>query len=142
MKVSILTLSNSPCHFPNHKSVFIQILHDFSVLWTIIPLYFFRSHVILYAQKGLIKPQIFETFECLDQNSPNSCHFWNNKLVLQILHQSSVFWDITPLYFFSWNFIYFQQKASLWMYKFGEISLEKSTVLNFALWKAPFVKII
>ena len=32
---------------------------------------------------------------------------------LQILHHSSVLWDITPLYFCSWNFIYFQQKESI-----------------------------
>ena len=29
------------------------------------------------------------------------------------MHQSSVSWDITPLYFFSWNFIYFQQKEPI-----------------------------
>ena len=61
-----------------------------------------------------MKVQIFETFECLGQNSPNSCHFWNNKSVFpQIVHHSSVSWDITPLYFFSWNFIYFQQKEPI-----------------------------
>ena len=46
--------------------------------------------------------------------SSNSCYFWSNKSVfLQILHQSSVSWEITPLYFFSWNFIYFRQKESI-----------------------------
>ena len=55
--------------------------------------------------------QILKTFECLDQNSPNSCQFSNNKLVfVQILHQFSLSWGITPVYFFSWNCIYFQQK--------------------------------
>ena len=55
-----------------------------------------------------------ETFECSGHNSPNSCHFWNSKSVfLQILHHSSGSWDITPLYFFSWNFIYFQQKKPI-----------------------------
>ena len=40
--------------------------------------------------------------------------FWNNKSVfLQILHHSSVSWDITRLYFFSWNFTYFQQKEPI-----------------------------
>ena len=34
---------------------------------------------------------------------------------LQILYHSSVSWDITltPLFFFSWNFIYFQQNESI-----------------------------
>ena len=38
-------LPNSSCHFPNHKSVFLQILHGSSVSWNITPLYFFRSNV-------------------------------------------------------------------------------------------------
>ena len=103
-------LPNSSCHFPNHKPVFLQILHDSSVSWKVTPLYFFRSKVIYFARKGPIKVQIFETCECSDQNSPSSCHFLNNKSrFFQILH-SSVSWDITSLYLFSWNFIYFQQK--------------------------------
>ena len=35
------------CHFPNHKSVFLQILHHPSVSWKITPLYLFRSNIIL-----------------------------------------------------------------------------------------------
>ena len=71
-----------------------------------------------------------------------SCHFPNHKSVfLQILQHSLVSWDITPLYFFSWNVIYFN-KSSLSKYKFGEISLEQLKVWNFALLWAPFVKII
>ena len=56
----------------------------------------------------------FENFEYWGQISPNSCYFWNNKSVFfQILHYSSVSWDINPLYFFSLNFIYFQQKEAI-----------------------------
>ena len=52
-----------------------------------------------------MKVQIFETFECSGQNSPNSCHFWNNRSVfLQILRQCSGSWDMT---------VYFQQKESI-----------------------------
>ena len=41
-------------------------------------------------------------------------HLWNKKSIfLQILHLSSMSWDITPLYFLSWNFIYFQQKEPM-----------------------------
>ena len=40
--------------------------------------------------------------------------FRNDKSVpLQILYHSSVSWDTTLLYFFSWNFIYFQQKEPI-----------------------------
>ena len=46
------------------------------------------------------------------ENLPNSsCHFGKHKSIfLQILHQSSVPSNITPLYFFSSNIIYFVQK--------------------------------
>ena len=104
-------LLNSSCHFPNHKSVFLQTFHDSSVSWKITPQYFSRSNITYFARKRPIKVHISETFKCLDQNWPNCCHFWNNKSVfLQILYHSSVSWDITPLDVFSWNFIYFQQK--------------------------------
>ena len=36
-----------------------------------------------------------------------------NQFFLQILHHSSVSWDITTMYLFSWNFIYFQQKEPI-----------------------------
>ena len=55
-------LPNSSYHFPNQKSSFLQILHDYSVSWKITPLYFFRSNVIYFARKGPIKVQIFETW--------------------------------------------------------------------------------
>ena len=39
-------LPNSSSHFPNHKSVFLQILHHTLVSWNIAPLYFFSSNII------------------------------------------------------------------------------------------------
>ena len=93
-KCSGENFSNSSCHFPNHNSVFLQILHDSSVSWKITPLYFFRPNVLYFTRKGPIKVQIVETFE------------WSD-------HHSSVSWDITPLYFFSSNYIYFQQKEPI-----------------------------
>ena len=72
-------LPNFSCHFPNHKSVLLQILNHSSVSWKITLLYFFRSSVIYFAHKEPIKVQVFETFQCLGQNSPSSCHFCNNK---------------------------------------------------------------
>ena len=44
--------------FPNHKAVFLQILHSTSISWKITPLYFFRSNVICFAQKEPIKVEI------------------------------------------------------------------------------------
>ena len=72
-------LSYSSFHFPNHKSVFHQLLYHSSVSWKITLLYYFRLNVMCFAQKQLNKSKSFENFECSDQNSPNSCHFWNNK---------------------------------------------------------------
>ena len=66
---------------------------DSSVSWKITLLYFFRSNVIFFAEKMSIKVQLFETLECSNQNSPNSCHFWNSKSVFfQISHHTSVLW--------------------------------------------------
>ena len=78
---------------------FLQILDHSSVSWKITTLYLLRSKFIYFAQKKLIEEQLFENFEYLDQNSKNYCLFRNNKLIfLRILHNSSVSWDITPLY--------------------------------------------
>ena len=46
----------------------------------------------------------------------DSCHFWNKKSIfLETLHHSSVSWDITPLYHFNWNYIYFTQKEPVYV---------------------------
>ena len=55
LKCSSENLPNFSCHFPNHKSVFLQILHQSSVSCKITPLYFFRSKVIYFAKKEPIK---------------------------------------------------------------------------------------
>ena len=46
-------LSYSSCHSPNHKSIFLQILHHHSVSGKITPLYFFRSNIKYFAQFSL-----------------------------------------------------------------------------------------
>ena len=50
LKCSCENLLYSSRHFPNHKSVFLQILHHPSVSWKITPLYFFRSNIKYFAQ--------------------------------------------------------------------------------------------
>ena len=120
MKVPILTLSSvlvKTCQIPDvifQPQVSFFFFSNFAWLFSVTKnnSSSLRSNVIYFARKGPIKVQIFQTFECLDQNSPNSCHFWNKKSVfLQILHHASVSRDKTPL--FSWNFIYFQQKEPI-----------------------------
>ena len=79
--------SNSSCHFPYHKSIFLQILHDFSLSWNITPLYFFRSNVIYFSQKELMKMQFFKLLGAR-KNSENLKNF----LVLKI-HQVLVIFE-------------------------------------------------
>ena len=95
-------LSNSLCQFWNDKLIHLQILYPSSVLWKIIPLYFFSSKNIYFAEKEPIKMTIFETFERSGQILSNSlCQFWNDKSIpLQILYLSLVSWKIIPLLFF------------------------------------------
>ena len=87
---------NSLCQFWNDKSILLQILYPSSVSWKTIPLYFFSSNNIYFAQKEPIKVKIFETFECSGQNLSNSVsQFWNDELIpLQVLHHSSGSWKI------------------------------------------------
>ena len=128
--------------FPNHKSVFLQILNHFVVSWKITPLCFFRSNVIYFAQKEPIKVKIFRISSAQVK-----------------IHQILVIFETTNQFFFKfcitiqchkiqllYNFLaeilYTFNKRSLSKYKFGEISCEQSKVWNFALWWVPFVQIM
>ena len=107
--------------FSNFAPLFSVMKDNSSVLFEV------KRYIL--CTKGTNQSKNFDNFVCSDQNSPNPCHFWNNKsVVLQILSHSSVSRDITPLYFFSSNFIYTFNKRSLSKYRFGEISHEQSKV--------------
>ena len=138
-KCSGQILSNSLSQFWNNKSISLQIFYPSSVWWKTIPLYFFSSNNIYFAQKELIKMKIFESFECSSQILSNSlCQFGNNKLIsLQILYLSSVSWKIIPLYFFSSNIIYFVQKESIKMNCFLDFWV---LGLNFVKFLMPILK--
>ena len=109
------SLSNSLYQFWKNMSIPLQILYSSSVLCKITPLYFFTSNNIYFPQKEHIKMKIFETFKCSGQNSSNSsCQFWNDKSIpLQILHHSSLSWQITPLWILSSYFFNFGLKDSI-----------------------------
>ena len=66
-------LPNFSCHFPNCRSIFLQILLHSLVSWKIIPLYFFRSNVIY--KKGTNQNRNFENFKCSGQNSSSLAIF-------------------------------------------------------------------
>ena len=78
--------------FSKPQSVFCQILHHSEVSWKITPLYFFRSNIIYFGEKELIKGQIFETIKCLGQTSSNFlCQFWNDIRNLMMFDPSILF---------------------------------------------------
>ena len=90
------------------KSIPFHIFRHFSMSFYITPLWIFSSCIFYFGQKDSIKAPILTPPSCSGENLSNS-----KSVFLQILHHSSVSWDKTPLYFFSWNFIYFQQKEPI-----------------------------
>ena len=110
-------LSNSFCQFLNKKSIPLQIFYPSPVSSKIIPLYFFSSKKVYFAQKALMKMTIFEIFRLSVQISSNPfSEFWNDKWTpLQILYPSSVSWKIIPLYFFCSKNLYFALKEPITM---------------------------
>ena len=80
--------------------------HNFSVNFELM-------HFLLWTI-GSHESSNFDTFKCSGENLSNSFHFPINKSIfLQVLHHSSMSWEITSLYFFSSNNIYFVQKLSV-----------------------------
>ena len=81
--------------------------HNSSVNFNLIPF-------VLWT-KGSHQSPSFKSFKCSGENLPNlSCHFSNHESVfVQNLHNSSVSWKITPLYFCSSNNIYLAQKEPI-----------------------------
>ena len=103
-----------------------------------------KDKLIYFAKKGPMNVQILEAFECSDQNSPNSpnsCHFWNSKSVfLQILHQSSVSWDITLLYCISFNVIYIQKREPIKVQIWSNFTWAVKMFLKFCTLMGSFCK--
>ena len=93
----------------NFALFFTVMTHNVSVNFKVIP--------FLLWTKGSHQSPNFDTFKCFGENLPNfSCHFSNYKSVfLQNLHNSSVSWKLTLLYFRSSNNIYFTQKEPIKM---------------------------
>ena len=91
----------------NFTLFFIAMTHNSFVNFKVIP--------FLLRTKGSHQSLNFDTSKCSGENLPNSsCHFWNHKPVfLQNLHNSSVSWKITPLYFCSSNIMYFGHKKPI-----------------------------
>ena len=61
-KCSDKNLLNSWCHFPNHKSVFLQILHDSSVSWNMLHCTFLGQTLYTLHKKDQSKWKFFRLF--------------------------------------------------------------------------------
>ena len=101
--------------FSNVASFFIAITHNFPVRFKLI-------HFLVCIKEPKGSPN-FETFVCSGEKLPNfSCYFLNHKSIfLRIFHHTIVSGNITPLYFFSSNTIYFGQKQPV-KCKFSRLS--------------------
>ena len=117
-------LSYSSCHFPNHKSVFLQILHHFSVSCKKTSLHFFRSEVIYLALKEPIKVEILRILNALVKIHQILVIFEKtNKFFFEfcITLQCHETW---MLYTFLAEILYTFNKRSLSKHEFGETSRE------------------
>ena len=122
----LLTIMSSHWH-PNNKSLKVSdVWKNFSAFWRGI------------SEKGTGEKKIFPNVEggekrgadqdflkkleggtYIGGHCDSSCHLWSQKSVfIRILHHSSVSWETTLLYFFSWNFISFGQKEPIKMQNF------------------------
>ena len=117
-------LPNCSYHFPNHKSIFHQIvLRHSSESWKITPLYFFRSNIIDLAQKTQSKCKFLRLPSA--HVNIHQTYFWNNKSIFfKIMHHFSMWWDIN----FLTEILCTSNKRSLSKYKFSGILCEQSKV--------------
>ena len=105
-------------------SFFIIMTHNFSVNFKLL-------HFLLWTI-GSHQNSNFDTFKYSGENLPNSsCHFTSNKPVfVQILHHSSVSSEMTSLYLFSSNNIYFVQKEPIKVKIFGTFECSGQNLSN------------
>ena len=113
--------------------------HHCSVSWKITPLHFLAQTLYTLDKKNPSKCNV-QTFERLRENSPNSSgHIWNQKSVFRsTLYHSTVSWEITLLYFFSWNFIWFVTEGDHQSGKLSDFQLLTLNFTKFVLWYAFF----
>ena len=97
-KCSGENMPNSSCHFLNHKSVFLPILHRSLVLWVITHLYFFSWNITLVKSSPL-KWRFFWDFRVLESRFVKFLMSILKRQVNspQIFYHFSVSLHITPL---------------------------------------------
>ena len=106
---------NSSCHFWNHK---IRVYSNFAPLFSVC--IFVAQTLYTLLQKESIEKKCSDFWVVGWKFTNSSCHIWNhNSMFLQSLRHSSVLWEITLLYCFSWSFIWFGQKEPIKVQNFG-----------------------
>ena len=97
-KCSDENLPNSSCHFPNHKSVFLQILHDSSMSWNTLLCIFLGQNTLHKRNQSAN----FLEFLVLRSKFTKFLSFLKQKISsLQIFHN---FGEISPEQSKAWNF--------------------------------------
>ena len=111
----------------NFALFFNDTTHTSSVNFKVIPF-------LLWTKVSHQSPN-FDPFKCSGENLPNlSCLFSNYKPVfLQNLHNSSVSWKLTPLYFCSSNKIYFGHKEPIKIKLFWDFWVLRSKFVKFLM---------
>ena len=100
--------------FETTRSEFIQILHHCLVSWQITPLYFCSSNLVYFGQKEPIEKKFSDFWVVGWKFTKSLMSYLKPEASFSLtLHHSSVSWEITLLYFFSWNFIWFGQKEPI-----------------------------
>ena len=119
-KCSGENLPNSSCYFPNHKLVFLQILHHSLVSWKITSL----------GQR--LPERTFWDFWVLGSKFTKFLSFLKQQIsFLSIFFsQSWVPSNITSLCFLSWSIIYFGQKKPIKVQIFEIVEYSGQNVLN------------
>ena len=110
--------------FSNFALFFIAMTHNSSVNFKVIP--------FLLWTKGSHQSFNFDTFKCSGENLPNSHVFFSNheSVFLQCLHNSSVSWKMTPLYFCSSKNLYFGHKEPIKTNFFLDFSSVRVTICH------------
>ena len=113
------------------------------VSWHIITLKFASWNIVCFVQKELMNVQFLKLFSAVMKVHPipHASFETTRSEFIQILHNCSVSWKITPLYFFSSNLYTLNKKqfSDFWMvgWKFTKflmscLKLQVSFSLNFA----------
>ena len=135
--IFLMSFSKPQASFSSSFTSLFSVMEDnFAVLFQV-------KHYLLCA-KGTNQKGNSKNFESSSQNSANSCHFWNNKLLFfftKFASLASVMRHNSSILFLDEILCSFN-KRSLSKYIFGEISREQSKIWNFAFWWVPVVQII